>query len=223
MKGLTIIISISFVLVLGIAPLKEDGIENFLNLRYGGDTTKLDSILSDEFIFEHIPYTGLGLFTHFVDGSLIITKTIRDTLDTTLMVGDRIFEVNGNIVDSSGLNVLGPIGEIQNLIIIKKNDSVFKEISLPISEFQFLENGESFLRSIKAYSNVWYDYDITINDIIIKKNKAVVSYRWEGSKKDSGYVYMFNAIEILTLNKKKDKVSKIQSLWSEKQLRDQFK
>ena len=40
--------------------------------------------------------------------------------------------------------------------------------------------------------------------LIITKNKVFVQYRWEGSKEQLGDNYSFYAIEILTLNKKRD-------------------
>jgi hypothetical protein len=73
------------------------------------------------------------------------------------------------------------------------------------------------------YSKAWYDYDITIENIISRKNEIVVHYNWEGSKSEIGPTFYFTAIEILELNKKKNLIERVVGLWSEKQFRDQFK
>ena len=74
-----------------------------------------------------------------------------------------------------------------------------------------------------TYSKTWFDYDITIENMFSRKNKTVVYYKWEGSKVESGVIYYFSAIEIIELNKKRNHIERITSLWSEKQFRDQFK
>ena len=73
------------------------------------------------------------------------------------------------------------------------------------------------------YSEVWYDFDVTFERIFSRKNETVVYYHWEGSKIQSGPVYHFSAIEIIELNKKRNQIEKVVSLWTEKQFRDQFK
>ena len=50
--------------------------------------------ISDDFIFEHTPYVGLGIETRFIDESPLITKVLNDTIQKYLQVGDRIFEHN---------------------------------------------------------------------------------------------------------------------------------
>ena len=73
------------------------------------------------------------------------------------------------------------------------------------------------------YSDLWFDFDVTIKEKVIRKNKVFVYYLWEGSKYESGDTYYFSAMEILYLNKKRDLVERIEGIWSEKQFRDQFK
>ena len=85
----------------------------FISSRYEGDTLAVASFLSDNFIYEHTPYVGLGIETHYVDGAHIITSIINDSLQTDLNIGYRIHEFNGSIVDSTGLEINGAVGEMQ--------------------------------------------------------------------------------------------------------------
>ena len=204
-------------------PLKTNEIENFIIARYLGDTSSVGTMLSEDFKYFHVPYIGLGFKSRYIDGHLLVTSIVNDSLQTTINIGDRIHEYNGKPVDSLGINGNGPEGKEQKLIITKKGDSTFSEVNIPLLEYQFIEDRESFLSSIMDYNNAWYDFDIYIKDLIIKKNKVFVQYRWEGSKEPLGENYSFYAIEILTLNKKRDIVTQIDGLWSEKQFRDQFK
>ena len=195
----------------------------FISARYEGDTLTVSSMLSDNFIYEHTPYVGLGIEGHYVDDVHIITNIINDSLQTDLRVGDRIHEFNGKPVDSLGLVINGPVGEMQKIILTKPGDSTFSVVESPLAIYQYEQGKESFLESIMAYSEAWYDYDITIENIFSRKNKTVVYYKWEGSKIESGFIYYFSAIEIIELNKKRNQIDRITSLWSEKQFRDQFK
>ena len=140
-----------------------------------------------------------------------------------MRVGDRIYEFNGKPVDSLGLLINGPVGEMQKIILIKPGDSTFSLVETPLAIFEYEQGKESFLESIMAYSEAWYDYDITIENMFSRKNKTVVYYKWEGSKVESGTIYYFSAIEIIELNKRRNHIERITSLWSEKQFRDQFK
>jgi len=208
---------------MALPPLKEEKIKEFISARYEGDTLKISSILSDNFIYEHTPYVGLGIEAFYVDGSAIITNLLNDSLLTELSIGDRIHEFNGSPVDSMGLIINGAVGEIQKIVLTKIGDSTFSHIEIPLSIFQYTQNKDSFLESIMEYSTVWYNYDISFEKIISRKNETVVHYRWEGSKTELGPTYYFFAIEIMELNKKRNQIEKVVSLWSEKQFRDQFK
>ena len=211
-------ISISY----GFPPIKLDDVDTFIISKYLGDTSYVKTLLDDDFKYYHTPYIGLGVKSNYVDGSLLVTKVINDSIRAYLNVGDRIYEHNGKIIDSLGLSTNGAVGEIQKLVIVKKGDSLFNEIMIPISENQYIDDKTTFLESIIRYNDVWYDFDLDIKDIIIKKNKIVVYYKWEGSKIEMGDVYSFSAIEIYTLNKKRNRILKIEGIWSEKQFRDQF-
>ena len=201
---------------------KEEDVEFFLLSRYGGDTSSVTLMISNDFIYEHIPYVGLGIRTNYVDEALIITKIINDSIQNKLSLGDKIYEHNNNIVDSLGLITNGPIGEKQKLIVVKSGERDFREMEVELNEYSYQEPLPSFLESIISYSTKWYDFDISINEIIRKKDKIAVSYRWEGSKKAKGEIYTFSAMEIFYINKKTDLIYKIIGVWSEKQFRDQF-
>ena len=195
----------------------------FISARYEGDTLTVASMLYDGFIYEHTPYVGLGIESHYVDGAYIVTSIINDSLQTDLNIGDRIHEFNGRIVDSLGLVINGFAGEMQKIILTKAGDSTFSHIETPLAIYQYEQGKESFLESIMAYSEAWYDYDISFENIFSRKNETVVHYKWEGSKAETGPTYHFSAIEIIKLNKKRNQIERIISLWSEKQFRDQFK
>ena len=202
--------------------IQEDDIELFLLARFGGDSSNVSEFISDEFVYKHTPYVGLGVETRYVDESLLITKVLDDSIQKYLQVGDRIYEHNNEIVDSLGLITNGPIGNQEKLIVIKNGESDFRLMEIPLEEFHYEENKNSFLESVMRYSEKWYDYDVEIIDILKKKNTIVVHYRWEGSREENGKIYIFSAIEFYYINKKKDLIDKIVGLWSEKQFRDQF-
>ena len=203
--------------------IQEGDIELFLLSRYGGDSANVSLFISENFVYEHTPYVGLGVKTRFIDESLLITKVLNDSIQKYLQVGDRIYEHNNEIIDSLGLVTKGPIGEMQKLVITKIGERDFRVMEVPLDEYHYKESKNSFLESVNKYSKKWYDYDLEIIDIMKKKNTIAVHYRWEGSKEESGRVYTFSAIEFYYINKKKDLIEKIVGLWSEKQFRDQFK
>ena len=195
----------------------------FISARYEGDTLTVSSMLSENFIYEHTPYVGLGIESHYVDDAHIITNIINDSIQADLKVGDRIHEFNGSVVDSLDLEINGAVGEMQKIILTKPGDSTFSLVETALAIYQYEQGKESFLEAIMAYSSAWYDYDISFENIFSRKNDTVVHYKWEGSKVESGPTYHFSAIEIIKLNKKRNQIERITSLWSEKQFRDQFK
>ena len=208
---------------MALPPIKDEKVMEFISARYEGDTLKVSSMLSNNFIYEHASYVGLGIETHYVDGAHIVTGIINDSLQTDLRIGDRIQELNGKPVDSLGLEINGPVNEKQKIILTRAGDSTFTFLESPLSLYQYEQDNESFLESIMDYSEVWYDFDITFERIFSRKNETVVYYHWEGSKVQSGPVYHFSAIEIIELNKKRNQIERVVSLWTEKQFRDQFK
>ena len=216
-------ISLSFSFLLALPPIKDSNIESFILARYEGDTMTVNSMISENFLYEHTPYVGLGIEAYYVDGSALITHIIDDSIQTELSIGDRIHEFNNVPIDSTGLNIKGSVGEIQKVIATRSGDSTFSAMEIPLAKYQYIQDADSFLESIMNYSKAWYDYDITIENIISRKNEIVVHYNWEGSKSEIGPTFYFTAIEILELNKKKNLIERIVGLWSEKQFRDQFK
>ena len=164
-------------------PLKDEEIKNFIDARFSGDTATVYSMISENFIYEHTPYVGLGIEAHYVDGSLLITHVVDDSLQSSLSVGDRIHEHNGSIVNSKGLITTGPVGEEQHLIVTKAGDSTFIELRLPLAEYQYSQNDIAFLESILKYSDTWFNFDVTINDIITKKTGCLCITNGKGQKK----------------------------------------
>jgi len=217
------IIIFLFTSIIFALPMKKENVEEFLNAKYSGDTSIVSLYTSDSFFYYHAPYVGLGIKTHYVDGNLLVTKVINESLNNTISIGDRIHQFNGLVVRKDGIETNGPVGEIQNVLITKKADTVFSELKIPLTLLNEKENSDSFLNSIIKYSEVWYDYDLIIHDLISKKNKVFVHYSWEGSKEKKTIVYYFDAIEIFTIEKKTGLINKIESRWNELQFRDQFK
>ena len=213
----------SYSILLALSPLKDAEIDSFIIARYSGDTSMVNQTIASGFLYEHTPYVGLGISAHYVDGSLLITDVVNDSIQTFLSVGDKIHEHNGKVVNKSGLNTNGAVGEEQKLIITKAGDSTFSELKIPLQLFQYEQDSASFVEEILKYSDLWFDFDVTIKEKVIRKNKVFVHYLWEGSKYESGDTYYFSAMEILYLNKKRDLVERIEGIWSEKQFRDQFK
>ena len=62
-------------------------------------------MISENFIYEHTPYIGLGIEAHYVDGSLLVTHVVDDSLQSSLSVGDRIHEHNGSTVSYTHLTL----------------------------------------------------------------------------------------------------------------------
>ena len=203
-------------------PLEESDCIDFIEARYAGADSTVYSMISNDFIYNHIPYVGLGILTEYRNGSLLITHIVNDSLQTNLKVGDKIHEVNGKVV-SKNTSFNGAVGSEQKLIVTKRGDSTFSTIYLPLIQIQYSQNDSLFLLDIVDYRNTWYDYHVEILDIINHKNKAAVYYLWEGSKKENGPVYYFNAIELFYIDDETDLINRVDGLWSEKQFRDQFR
>ena len=219
----TIALFFTISILSALPSIKDERVMEFISARYEGDTLTVATMLSNEFVYEHAPYVGLGIETHYIDGAHIVTGIVNDSLQTDLRIGDRIQEFNGVPVDSLGLEINGAVGKKQKIILTKPGDSTFTFVESPLSIYQYKQNTESFLESIMAYAEVWYDFDITFESIFSSKNKTVVHYHWEGSKIESGPVYHFSAIEIIELNKKRNQIERVLCFWTEKQFLDQFK
>jgi len=218
------LISLIFILsILHSAPLKDADIKEFIEARYAGADSIVYSMISDDFRYYHTPYIGLGIFTEYSDGSLLITGIVDDSLQTMLGIGDLIHEINNKVVSAKSSVITGRVGDRQKLILTKKGDSTFTEMVVPLILVQFSQNDSLFLEDLIPYSDIWYDYHIEILDIVLEKEKASVYYHWEGSREKGGPVFHFYAMELIYSNKKTKLIYKIETLWSEKQFRDQFK
>ena len=77
-------LSISFLVAL--APIKDERMREFISARYEGDTLTVSSMLSDKFIYNHTPYVGLGIESHYVDDVHIITNIINDSLQNNVIL-----------------------------------------------------------------------------------------------------------------------------------------
>jgi hypothetical protein len=204
-------------------PLKDQDIIEFIEARYAGADSVVYSMISEDFIYFHTPYVGLGISTEYQDGSLLITQVVDDSSQTMLAAGDRIHEINGKVVTPNGPQFHGKVGEQQILIVTKKGDSSFVSMSVPLIQVQFSQNDSLFLNDIVAYANSWHDFHVEILDIILEKEKIAVHYHWEGSREEGGPVFHFFAMEMIYIDRKTDLITKVESLWSEMQFRDQFK
>ena len=74
----------SFSFLLAFPPLKNAEIDSFIIARYSGDTATVNETIASGFIYEHTPYTGLGISAYYVDGSLLITDVVDDSIQTFL-------------------------------------------------------------------------------------------------------------------------------------------
>ena len=58
----------SFIFILSIlysAPLKDGDISEFIEARYAGADSIVYSMISEDFMYHHTPYIGLGIFTEY--------------------------------------------------------------------------------------------------------------------------------------------------------------
>ena len=76
-------------------PLKKQDYIDFIEARYSGDTSTVDSMITENFTYNHVPYVGLGIFTEYVESELVVTGIVDDSIQTALDIGDRIHEING--------------------------------------------------------------------------------------------------------------------------------
>ena len=202
--------------------IKDDDVKTFIISKYEGDTSTVSNLLSEEFIYNHPSKVGLGVDVVYKEGSFEILKSLRKDSLNLFSIGDKIEEINNQKVSENTELPIGPIGSIHKLILNKKNDSTFIEIEVPLIEFSYKEPKLSFINSINLYAKQWYDFDIKFLDIIHRKNKAFVYYRWEGSKIKGGPVYIFYAMELLVYNKKNEAIDSIKTLWTNDIFMKQF-
>ena len=207
---------------------KEKEIIKFLNARYNASLDSVGNYLDQNFIYYHNPYVGMGISSELIEGNLTVTSVspfIKS--NKTIKINDAILEINNlktNITSNSGSIekiILGAQGDSLNLKL-SRNGNIFN-CKVFLTRQQLKQKAESFLIDIKTYGDRWYDYDLEIIDIFSKKNKVVVYYKWEGSLEKNGFIYSFNAMEIIKTSANGKNVKEINSVWTEKQFLDQFK
>ena len=207
---------------------KEKEIIKFLNARYNASLDSVGNYLDQNFIYYHNPYVGMGISSELIEGNLTVTSVspfIKS--NKTIKINDAILEINNlktNITSNSESIekiILGAQGDSLNLKL-SRNGNIFN-CKVFLTRQQLKQKAESFLIDIKTYGDRWYDYDLEIIDIFSKKNKVVVYYKWEGSLEKNGFIYSFNAMEIIKTSANGKNVKEINSVWTEKQFLDQFK
>ena len=97
MRYLYTLFIFSLTFLLAFPPLKDSEIDSFIIARYSGDTSMVNQTIASGFLYVHTPYVGLGVSAYYVDGSLLITYVVNDSIQTFLSVGDKIHEHNEQI------------------------------------------------------------------------------------------------------------------------------
>jgi len=202
--------------------IKIEDLKRILWLRYESDTTKISVYLSSDFEYLHPAVIGLGINVIYDDGSFLITENFRKDSIPVFSVSDRINEINNEKIKKNSILPKGPIGSMHKIILTKKGDSTFIKKDVPLIESKYREDKNSFLKSIKSYSDSWYDFHIDIYEVLIQKNKAFLYYRWEGSQESDGEVYSFFAMELITLDKKRNYIKSIETIWTKSSFMNQF-
>ena len=202
--------------------INKDRITDFLISKYSGDTLEVKRYLAENFYNQHAPVIGLGINVAYKDDYLLVVDNFRRDSSDYFRKGDRIYEINNEIVSKETILPTGTIGSLQKVILTKFQDSSFSVVNVPLVEVYYKEKKREFLESIALYSKNWYDFDIDIEEIVIQKDKIVLNYRWEGSKENNGQIFIFHSVEIISLNRKKDKIKKIQTFWTEDLFKNQF-
>ena len=202
--------------------INKDRIRDFLISKYSGDTLEVKGYLDVNFYNQHAPVIGLGIDVAYKNDHLVVVDNFRKDSSDYFRKGDRIYEINNKIVSKKTILPTGTIGSLQKVILRRLQDSSFSVLNVPLVEVFFKEGKREFLESIAQYSENWYDFDIDIEEIVIQKDKIVLNYRWEGSKENNGQIFIFHSVEIISLNRKKDKIKKIQTFWTEDLFKSQF-
>ncbi|MEC7848850.1 MAG: hypothetical protein VX736_03970 [Candidatus Neomarinimicrobiota bacterium] len=207
---------------------KEQIFIDFLDARYAGNADSAKMYLDPNFVYNHVPYVGLGISTYMDNGHLKISSVSPfGPARSLISKDDIILEVNGikaseENVRSGMLNFLGAENDTIN-IVLESSLNQFNSIDLTLAQNQFKQGVDSFLNDIRNYNDRWYEYDIELLDYFSKKNNVVLYYHWEGVLTEGGPTYHWRAMEIIKMNPKGRKIVSIDAIWSEKQFRDQFK
>ena len=201
-------------------------IEDFLIARYSGDTTKVKEMVSEDFLYKNVPYSGLNFTTENENGNFVVTGYINklDTINIpSIGIGDTIHEIDNKRIDELILPITGPINSTIKMIVTKSGDTTFKTEIAKLARIQVEEDATSFLYNISEYNSQWYEFDLNIIQILSKKNISMVYYKWNGIKNKEGPIYEFYRMEYIKTYRKTGLVKSLEGLWSQTQFLDQLK
>ena len=201
-------------------------IEDFLIARYSGDTTKVKEMVSEDFLYKNVPYSGFNFTAKNENGNFVVTGYINklDTINIPLLgIGDTIHEIDNKRIDELILPITGPINSTIKMIVTKSGDTTFKTEIAKLARIQVEEDATSFLYNISEYNSQWYEFDLNIIQILSKKNISMVYYKWNGIKNKDGPIYEFYRMEYIKTYRKTGLVKSLEGLWSQTQFLDQLK
>lgn len=201
-------------------------IEDFLIARYSGDTTKVKEMISEDFLYKNVPYSGLNFTTENENGNFVVTGYINklDTINIpSIGIGDTIHEIDNKRIDELILPITGPINSTIKMIVTKSGDTTFNTEIAKLARIQVEEDATSFLYNISEYNSQWYEFDLNIIQILSKKNISMVYYKWNGIKNKDGPIYEFYRMEYIKTYRKTGLVKSLEGLWSQTQFLDQLK
>ena len=201
-------------------------IEDFLIARYSGDTTKVKEMVSEDFLYKNVPYSGFNFTAKNENGNFVVTGYINklDTINIPLLgIGDTIHEIDNKRIDELILPITGPINSTIKMIVTKSGDTTFNTEVAKLARIQVKEDVTSFLYNISEYNSQWYEFDLNIIQILSKKNISMVYYKWNGIKNKEGPIYEFYRMEYIKTDRKTGLVKSLEGLWSQTQFLDQLK
>ena len=201
-------------------------IEDFLIARYSGDTTKVKEMVSEDFLYKNVPYSGFNFTAKNENGNFVVTGYINklDTINIpSIGIGDTIHEIDNKRIDELILPITGPINSTIKMIVTKSGDTTFKTEIAKLARIQVEEDATSFLYNISEYNSQWYEFDLNIIQILSKKNISMVYYKWNGIKNKDGPIYEFYRMEYIKTYRKTGLVKSLEGLWSQTQFLDQLK
>ena len=207
---------------------KEQIILDFLDVRYGGKVDSVSLYLDPNFVYNQMPYVGLGISTNIDSKGLRVSSVSPfGAADSLLNKDDIILEVNGvkaskDNIYSEKLNFFGAEGDTIE-IVFTRDTNEFKTVKLPLVKNQLKQGLDSFLSDIQKYNDSWYEYDLEVLDYFSRKNKMLLHYQWDGVVKEGGPTYHWSVMEIIQTDPISRKILSIDAIWTEKQFRDQFK
>ena len=187
--------------------INKDRITDFLISKYSGDTLEVKSYLAENFYNQHAPVIGLGINVAYKDDHLLVVDNFRKDSTDFFRRGDRIYEINNKIVSEETILPTGTIGSLQKVILTKFQDSSFSVVNVPLVEVYYKEKKENFRIDRNYIQKIGMILILILKKLSFKKINSL-NYRWEGSKENNGQIFIFHSVEIISLNRKKDKIKK---------------